>query len=816
MPRGSKDLAEMAERMRAVGYDEHEIAEEVELTEALRREGERNTRLMRETGAFSPPDPPILRESMTLDDALKTAGAAQHESAPHTSKAIPYAALTEEQTRRVDSAEPMHRIHAAEQRLGLDKLIDDPDWTVREAVAYAGYGLDKLAHDPDFAVRQVVAKKGHAHDLLINDPDWEVRAAVAESGFGLDKLADDAHHRVQVAVARTLDKQQTDLESWIKANPELCALQSSRDDVEYVPYAELSAEQLALVDSAFEHDREDAARAGYGLDILVSDPSPYVRKEVAEKGFGHERLAEDPAWIVRATVQNMAFPDTAPFAPRWAKLVELPEGWTIRAFDDGSGRFIDAEGNSHFSYDLSTREIEGISCMPGIDDDTTIAKEITAVIERKGLAVAHAKDTDVPVRNQTAKSAPLYAEVINAYQRGNGIQRTATIPLPATADEMHSALVAAGVYDPEHEELEIIGVEGLSVDLASVSEGTVDLAELNTLAKMISLNSRAATNAQAAIELGDMQVKDVEGLMNVIASADELPYHPYEYPLKGRTDDAGSPYDLTWSPERKYGETMLYLDAFPPLSHLLTEHPEIEHAFDIEEFGRQMSEGGDVLGADGYFEDADISVDLTSRYTYEDLREQIEAQWEVMHQDEPVEMVDRPVEEMEGYAAMLDTLREDPALVNLERGTVLTTYPDVVKGREGQPFIASADPNYLAKLVICAENLQQWARDQIGRHNYQDGMPADALTERASWLSDGTAALKELAESTLGPEGMANLREDRFLARGALEACELARKDRAQEGDALSPNEESSRLKAITEAISNVGKKAKERVAPTI
>lgn len=659
MPRGSKDLAEMAERMRAVGYDEHEIAEEVELAQAMQRENAENTILLKETGAYSPPNPPIFREAHRNNEVEQQ----------QDTKVILYADLPREQRALVDSESDEDRTFAAQHGLGLDKLVNDSEWMVRSYVADQGYGLEQLASDPHWMVRETVAhhgigldklvddtkgpvraavaKQGFGLEKLVDDPDWVVRVAVAKQGYGLDKLANDANLRVQIEYAKTLAELDIDIDDWIAENPDKCAL-----------------------------------------------------------------------------VEN--------------KQVIMPAGSTLRV------------------------------------------------------------------------------EVINSYQRNNGIQRTATIPLPATADEMHSALVAAGVYDPEHEELEIIGVQGLSVDLASVGEGTADLAELNTLAKMISLNPRTATNAQAAIELRDMQVKDVEELMNVIASADELPYHPYEYPLKGRTDEAGSPYDLTWSPERKYGETMLFLDAFSPLSHLLTEHPEIEHAFDIEEFGRQMSEGGDVLGADGYFEDADISIDLTSRYTYEDLREQIEAQWEVMHQDEPVEMVDRPVEEMEGYAAMLDTLREDPALVNLERGTVLTTYPDAVKGREGQPFIASADPNYLAKLVICAEDLQQWARDQIGRHNCQDGMPADALTERASWLSDGTAALKEFAESTLGPEGMANLREDRFITRGALEACELARKDRALEGDALSPNEESSRLKAITEAISNVGKKAKERVAPTI
>ena len=44
----------------------------------------------------------------------------------------------------------------AQQGYGLDKLIKDKDYRVRNRVAMQGYGLDKLANDKDYRVRETV------------------------------------------------------------------------------------------------------------------------------------------------------------------------------------------------------------------------------------------------------------------------------------------------------------------------------------------------------------------------------------------------------------------------------------------------------------------------------------------------------------------------------------------------------------------------------------------------------------------------------------------------------------------------------------
>ena len=44
----------------------------------------------------------------------------------------------------------------AQQGYGLDTLINDKNWTVRNRVAMQGYGLDKLANDKDHRVRETV------------------------------------------------------------------------------------------------------------------------------------------------------------------------------------------------------------------------------------------------------------------------------------------------------------------------------------------------------------------------------------------------------------------------------------------------------------------------------------------------------------------------------------------------------------------------------------------------------------------------------------------------------------------------------------
>lgn len=93
------------------------------------------------------------------------------------------------------------RVSAVNFNYRLDILINDPESTVRFAVASEGYGLDKLIDDPDPCVRSQVANKGYGLDRLINDLSAYVRAEVANKGYGLDKLINDPNSDVRLVVA---------------------------------------------------------------------------------------------------------------------------------------------------------------------------------------------------------------------------------------------------------------------------------------------------------------------------------------------------------------------------------------------------------------------------------------------------------------------------------------------------------------------------------------------------------------------------------------------------------------------------------------
>lgn len=73
------------------------------------------------------------------------------------------------------------------QKEKFDMLVYDPNGLVRVAVAEQGYGvakqgfgLDRLIDDPDPTVRVIVAGQGYDLDHLINDPDENVRAAAEQ------------------------------------------------------------------------------------------------------------------------------------------------------------------------------------------------------------------------------------------------------------------------------------------------------------------------------------------------------------------------------------------------------------------------------------------------------------------------------------------------------------------------------------------------------------------------------------------------------------------------------------------------------------
>jgi len=72
---------------------------------------------------------------------------------------------------------PECRDQIRHDKLVLDKLINDENYSVRQAVAEQGYGLDKLINDEDYSVRQAVAEQGYGLDKLIDDGIWAVREA---------------------------------------------------------------------------------------------------------------------------------------------------------------------------------------------------------------------------------------------------------------------------------------------------------------------------------------------------------------------------------------------------------------------------------------------------------------------------------------------------------------------------------------------------------------------------------------------------------------------------------------------------------------
>ena len=63
----------------------------------------------------------------------------------------------------------------------------------------------------------------------------------------------------------------------------------------WIPYEELTAEQKAMVDSAFWFERLEAAKQGHGLDKLVDDEAWNVRCEVAHYMRDHALTLEE--WI---------------------------------------------------------------------------------------------------------------------------------------------------------------------------------------------------------------------------------------------------------------------------------------------------------------------------------------------------------------------------------------------------------------------------------------------------------------------------------------------------------------------------------------
>jgi hypothetical protein len=76
---------------------------------------------------------------------------------------------------------------------------------------------------------------------------------------------------------------------------------------DFIPYAELTPEQKALVDSVDHDIRFVAVEEGLGWDKLVDDPSWEVRQCVAFRDYGLDQLVDDPDPRVRFAVAKRDF-----------------------------------------------------------------------------------------------------------------------------------------------------------------------------------------------------------------------------------------------------------------------------------------------------------------------------------------------------------------------------------------------------------------------------------------------------------------------------------------------------------------------------
>lgn len=88
----------------------------------------------------------------------------------------------------------------------LESLATSERWLSRAQAADQGYALDRLVNDPEPWVREAVAEQGYGLDVLMSDSSRYVRAAVALQGYGLDELANDSDLYVREAAAKAIEQ----------------------------------------------------------------------------------------------------------------------------------------------------------------------------------------------------------------------------------------------------------------------------------------------------------------------------------------------------------------------------------------------------------------------------------------------------------------------------------------------------------------------------------------------------------------------------------------------------------------------------------
>lgn len=79
----------------------------------------------------------------------------------------------------------------------------------------------------------------------------------------------------------------------------------ANEEVDFIPYAELTPEQKTMVDCTNPDQRFEAALQGWGLDRLAYDLKMSVRLATAVAGYGFDRLISDPNEIIQKHIYHV-------------------------------------------------------------------------------------------------------------------------------------------------------------------------------------------------------------------------------------------------------------------------------------------------------------------------------------------------------------------------------------------------------------------------------------------------------------------------------------------------------------------------------
>ena len=186
--------------------------------------------------------------------------------------------------------------------------------TVKNIKNFTPYGTDpekdKMVKSDYLKNRFKMAKEGYGLDVLINDEDYDVREAALDylkennltlaewcnqnnKEIDLRKLAFSSYLEVRVEAVRSGYIYKKD-EIYIDSN------------CKFIPYG-TDPKKDKMVNSDYWRDRLEMAEEGYGLDILINDEDWKVRRTVAEQGYGLGILVNDEDYDVRAAVAEQGY-----------------------------------------------------------------------------------------------------------------------------------------------------------------------------------------------------------------------------------------------------------------------------------------------------------------------------------------------------------------------------------------------------------------------------------------------------------------------------------------------------------------------------